>query len=115
MCPTTKIRKLEGTSVDSADFLMDQIMSRDASSSSNSTLKEPLQYCLQTLFRTFSQYIISDELSPKIYFMFQFFSLLVQIGKDRVKPVLKIIPNGLISNLIKINAIGDMSIGIILR
>uniref|UniRef100_A0A182QMT0 Mediator of RNA polymerase II transcription subunit 24 n=1 Tax=Anopheles farauti TaxID=69004 RepID=A0A182QMT0_9DIPT len=79
------------------------------------TLKEPLQACLQTLFRTFTQYITTDELSPKVHFIFQFLSLLVESGRDRIMCVLKLVPNGLVQNLLKINATDEMMEGLILR
>ncbi|XP_058460043.1 mediator of RNA polymerase II transcription subunit 24 [Malaya genurostris] len=114
LCPTPKMRKVGSESCDSSssDFMLENAL---AARDGPSTLKEPLQGCLQALFKTFSQYIVSDELSPKIFFMFQFLSLMVEIGKDRIKPVLKLIPNGLIQNMQKINATDDMTVGFILR
>nr|XP_029732381.1 mediator of RNA polymerase II transcription subunit 24 [Aedes albopictus] len=114
LCSTPKIRKIGSDSCDStsSDFMLEQVL---AARESSTQLKEPLQSCLQALFRTFSQYIVSDELSPKIFFMFQLLSLLVEVGKDRIKPVLKLIPNGLIQNMMKINATDDMTVGFILR
>uniref|UniRef100_A0AAG5DC83 Mediator of RNA polymerase II transcription subunit 24 n=1 Tax=Anopheles atroparvus TaxID=41427 RepID=A0AAG5DC83_ANOAO len=79
------------------------------------TIREPLQGCLQTLFRTFTQYISTDELSPKVYFVFQFLSLLVESGRERIMCVLKLLPNGLLQNLLKINATDEMTVGFILR
>ncbi|XP_055534886.1 mediator of RNA polymerase II transcription subunit 24 isoform X2 [Wyeomyia smithii] len=114
LCPTPKLRKMGSESCDSSssDFMLENALAvRDGPSN----LKEPLQTCLQALFKTFAQYIVSDELSPKIFFMFQFLSLLVEVGKDRIKPVLKLIPNGLIQNMLKINATDDMTVGFILR
>lgn len=114
LCSAPKIRKIGSDSCDStsSDFMLEQVL---AARESSTQLKEPLQSCLQALFRTFSQYIVSDELSPKIFFMFQLLSLLVEVGKDRIKPVLKLIPNGLIQNMMKINATDDMTVGFILR
>ncbi|XP_065086378.1 mediator of RNA polymerase II transcription subunit 24 [Ochlerotatus camptorhynchus] len=114
LCSTPKMRKIGSESCDSSssDFILEHAL---AAREGASNLKEPLQGCLQALFRTFSQYIVSDELSPKIFFMFQFLSLLVEVGKDRIKPVLKLIPNGLIQNMMKINATDDMTVGFILR
>lgn len=114
LCSTPKMRKIGSESCDSSssDFMLEHAL---AAREGPSNLKEPLQGCLQSLFRTFSQYIVSDELSPKIFFMFQFLSLLVEVGEDRIKPVLKLIPNGLIQNMMKIHATDDMTVGFILR
>ncbi|KAL1379418.1 hypothetical protein pipiens_014920 [Culex pipiens pipiens] len=125
LCPTPKMRKMGSDSCDSSssDFMLEHAAAAAAAvafatkeaASGGVSLREPLQGCLQTLFRTFAQYIVSDELSPKIYFMFQFLSLLVEVGRERVKPVLKLIPNGLVQSMLKINATDDMTVGFILR
>ncbi|XP_055602238.1 mediator of RNA polymerase II transcription subunit 24 [Uranotaenia lowii] len=114
LCPTPKMRKMGSDSCDSSssEFMLEQALAyRDAPS----TLKEPLQSCLQALFKTFSQYIVSDELSPKMFFIFQFISLLVEVGRERIKPVLKLIPNGLVQSMMKIIASDDMTVGFLLK
>lgn len=79
-------------------------------------LKEPLRNALQEVFKVFHQQLISDEMSPKVNFIFQFFSLLVQFEKSvKIKSILKLIPNGLITNLLKIIPYEDITYGLILR
>lgn len=80
-------------------------------------IKESLQLCLQNLFKMFHQQVIAtDELSTKVYFIFQFLSLLVQCGNaDRIKQILKLIPNGLLVNLLKIIPYEELTFGFILR
>ncbi|XP_055629247.1 mediator of RNA polymerase II transcription subunit 24 [Toxorhynchites rutilus septentrionalis] len=114
LCPTSKLRKIGSESCDSAssDFMVEHNLSTREDPCG---LKDSLQNCLRILFGTCLRYIVSDELSPKIFFMFQFLSLLVEIGKERIKPVLKLIPNGLIQNMMKINSTDDMTVGFILR
>jgi mediator of RNA polymerase II transcription subunit 24 len=109
--PTVKARKLlEQGSVGSG------LGTESDSGDSSYFIKESLQHCLQNLFKTFQAEVSTDELSTKVYFIFQFFSLLVQCGKtDRIKHILKLIPNGLIQNLLKIIPIDELSVGFILR
>uniref|UniRef100_A0A182Y2W0 Mediator of RNA polymerase II transcription subunit 24 n=1 Tax=Anopheles stephensi TaxID=30069 RepID=A0A182Y2W0_ANOST len=104
LCTSAKLRKIEldgmGVGCEATggnDFALESALDSVASwdGASVPSLKEPLQGCLQTLFRTFTQYITTDELSPKVYFIFQFLSLLVESGRDRIACVLKLLPNGL--------------------
>jgi mediator of RNA polymerase II transcription subunit 24 len=79
-------------------------------------LKEPLKNSLQEVFKVFHQQVFSDEMSPKVNFVFQFFSLLVQFEKSmKIKSILKLIPNGLITNLLKLVPYEDLTYGLILR
>lgn len=79
------------------------------------TIKEPLHSCLQNLFKMFAQFTIADDLSPRICFIFQFLTLLQQCGKDRVTPVLKLLPSGLIQNLLKVMGTNDFTYDFILK
>ncbi|EAA11905.4 AGAP005906-PA [Anopheles gambiae str. PEST] len=132
LCTSAKLRKIEldGMGVgcteaatggaSGTEFSLDSALEPTASAwtteaASIATLKEPLQSCLQTLFRTFAQHIATDELSPKVYFVFQFLSLLVESGRERIMCVLKLLPNGLVQSLLKINATDEMTVGLILR
>uniref|UniRef100_A0A453YNN8 Mediator of RNA polymerase II transcription subunit 24 n=1 Tax=Anopheles funestus TaxID=62324 RepID=A0A453YNN8_ANOFN len=124
LCTSAKLRKIEldGLSVGCEatggnEFALESALDSAAcwDVTSVPSLKEPLQGCLQTLFRTLTQYITTDELSPKVYFVFQFLSLLVESGRERIMCVLKLIPNGLVQNLLKINATDEMTVGLILR
>lgn len=84
--------------------------------SSAQQLKEPLKNSLQELFKVFHQQVANDEMSLKVNFIFQFFSLLVQFEKSiKIKSVLKLIPNGLITNMLKIIPHEDLTYGLVLR
>ncbi|CRK99434.1 CLUMA_CG012704, isoform A [Clunio marinus] len=82
----------------------------------SSQLRESLKMSLQDLFKIFYQQVTKDEMSPKVDFIFQFLSLLVQLEKSvKLKSILKLIPNGLIMNLLKIIPEDDVSFGFVLR
>lgn len=82
----------------------------------SSALKESLRISLQDLFKIFLQQVSKDEISPKVNFIFQFFSLLVQLEKSvKLKAILRLIPNGLIMNLLKIVPEDDLTFGFVLR
>lgn len=114
--PLLKSRKLNpdvtGGDSSSNDFITETIAN---TRSESPTVREPLQSCLQNLFKIFAQFLKCDELSPKINFIFEFLLLLVQCGKDRIKPVLKLLPNGLVQNLLKIITTDEFTVGFILR
>lgn len=138
---TTKKRKLSNAS-DSNDFagriakmrklnpdessnssLTDYPMQDDFSSTmagifteqSQPVIREPLQTCLQNLFKMFAQFTVIDDLSPRICFIYQFLAMLQQCGKDRIAPALKLLPNGLIQNLLKVMATNDLAYDFILK
>lgn len=115
--PLLKSRKLNqdvtGGDSGSNDFISETIT--NTRSESPTTVREPLQSCLQNLFKIFAQFLKCDELSPKINFIFEFLLLLVQCGKDKIKPVLKLLPNGLVQNLLKIITTDEFTVGFILR
>jgi mediator of RNA polymerase II transcription subunit 24 len=82
----------------------------------SSQLKESLRSSLQDLFKIFHQQVATDEISPKVNFIFQFLSLLVQLEKSvKLKAILKLIPSGLIMNLLKIIPEDDLTYGFVLR
>lgn len=112
MPPALKTRKLnaEGDS-SSNDFILDSILFRKPPT----TVKEPLQKCLKQLFKMFFSCSHQDDVSPKVYFIFHFLSLLVECGKDRCNSVLKLLPAGLVQNLLKIISIDEFTVGLILR
>lgn len=79
-------------------------------------LKESLRASLQELFKIFHQQVAVDEISPKINFIYQFLSLLVQLEKSvKLKAILKLIPSGLVMNLLKIIPEDDLTYGFVLR
>lgn len=105
--PMAKMRK---TGIDQA------VEGSPCEKESTQQLREPLKNTLQELFKVFHQQVANDEMSLKVNFIFQFFSLLVQFEKSmKIKSVLKLIPNGLITNLLKIVPHEDLTYGLILR
>lgn len=82
----------------------------------SSQLKESLRVSIQDLFKIFQQLVSVDEISIKVNFIYQFLSILVQLEKSvKLKSILKLIPNGLIMNLIKIIPDDDLSYGLVLK
>lgn len=78
-------------------------------------LKEPLQSSVKHIFRVFLQFVSGDELSPKAVFVYQFISLLVECGGERVTPVLRLLPANLMQQLLKVLATDDIRVGLISR
>ena len=121
-----KIRKIGDNSDSSCsnDFIMDtssqmQIMSVGDNSGDAGQINDALQDSLQYIFKVFTNFLLTsmeqNELSPNIYFIFQFLTLLVDCGKDRIKPIIKLIPNNLIQNLLKVMVTDEIKVGLICR
>ncbi|XP_017074176.1 mediator of RNA polymerase II transcription subunit 24 [Drosophila eugracilis] len=79
------------------------------------TLREPLHTSVQHIFGVFVQFVSGDELSPKAVFVYQFISLLVECGGDRVAPVLRLLPTTLVQQLLKVLVTDDIRVGLISR
>ncbi|XP_052845492.1 mediator of RNA polymerase II transcription subunit 24 [Drosophila gunungcola] len=79
------------------------------------TLREPLQRSVQHIFGVFLQFVSGDELSPKAVFVYQFISLLVECGGERVAPVLRLLPTSLVQQLLKVLVTDDIRVGLISR
>ncbi|XP_037719437.1 mediator of RNA polymerase II transcription subunit 24 [Drosophila subpulchrella] len=79
------------------------------------TLREPLQTSVQHIFGVFVQFVSGDELSPKAVFVYQFISLLVECGGERVAPVLRLLPTNLVQQLLKVLVTDDIRVGLISR
>lgn len=112
MNPMNKMRKtgIEQHSVGSG------IEGNSGDKDHSSPLKDSLRTSLQELFKIFHQQVLTDEVSPKTNFIFQFLSLLVQLEKSmKLKAILNLIPNGLIMNLLKIIPEDDLTFGFVLR
>lgn len=111
LSPAAKLRK---TGIDQSVAI--EATTSSEKDSSSQQLRESLKISLQDLFKVFYQQVLTDELSPKVNFIFQFFSLLVQYEKSvKIKSILKLIPNGLVLNLLKLIPFEDLSYGFILR
>ncbi|XP_037940607.1 mediator of RNA polymerase II transcription subunit 24 isoform X2 [Teleopsis dalmanni] len=121
MVNNPKMRKIATEGSDNScsnDFINDNHLLLNASANLKenlTTLKEPLNSSVQHIFKVFQQFVSSEEISPKTYFVYQFLSLLVECGRERVRPVLKLIPANLIQNLLKVMKTDDLSVGLITR
>lgn len=124
--PMLKSRKLDGGSgsgernvddpsaaLSSGDFVFD--MAPPASRTPPLVVQEPLQCTLVQLFKQFGHFVCVDPLSPKIFFIAQFLTLLVQLGGDQVKPLLRLAPAGLMQNLLRVTVCDEFTVGFILR
>ncbi|GAB0095064.1 Mediator of RNA polymerase II transcription subunit 24 [Sergentomyia squamirostris] len=114
--PPSKARKLNpdavaGDSCSSSDFPAESVINREPPAS----VPEPLASGFQNLLKMFSTFITTDEFSPNVHFIFQFLVLLVQCGRERVKPLLRLLPLGFVQNLLKIIVTDDFTPGLILR
>ncbi|EDW79003.1 uncharacterized protein Dwil_GK12010 [Drosophila willistoni] len=128
---TPKVRKVmgDGNSDNSNDFADASglvgsgtgktLLSSTATSSdvraTPQNLKESLQSSIQHIFGVFVQFVSGDELSPKAIFVYQFISLLIECGGERVAPVLRLLPSNLVQQLLKVMATEDIGVGLISR
>lgn len=119
---TVKMRKINTDSSDNSssnDFLGDSnLFNTHASTHLRNTpnqLKESLQNSIQYIFKIFQQFLQTDKLSLKVYFVYQFVSLLVECGQERVRLVLNLLPTNLINNLLKVMLTDQISVGLIAR
>uniref|UniRef100_A0A1A9WLL4 Mediator of RNA polymerase II transcription subunit 24 n=1 Tax=Glossina brevipalpis TaxID=37001 RepID=A0A1A9WLL4_9MUSC len=119
---TVKMRKINTDSSDNSssnDFLGDgNLFSTHTSTHLRDTpnqLKESLQNSIQYIFKIFQQFLQTDKLSLKVYFVYQFVSLLVECGQERVRLVLNLLPTNLINNLLKVMLTDQISVGLIAR
>ncbi|KAM8710670.1 hypothetical protein ACLKA7_017314 [Drosophila subpalustris] len=119
-----KVRKIIGDGSDNSnDFAADATNVASSMLSTPSaelratplSLKEPLQSSVKHIFRVFLQFVSGDELSPKAIFVYQFISLLVECGGERVAPVLRLLPGNLMQQLLKVLATDDIRVGLISR
>lgn len=87
----------------------------DASSTSSNKIQEPLKTCLQDLFQTLYKLTFSSDLTSKVLFVHQFLTYMHRCGGETIMPVLNIIPNGLMKNLLKITNGTSFNYDFILR
>lgn len=78
-------------------------------------IKDPILDKLHGLFKSFDEVVSAAEITPKTYFVYHFYMMLVQNDERRIRPVLALLPNGFIQNLIKTLVVDDMSVGLVLR
>lgn len=69
---------------------------------STTEIPEPLNGCLQNLFKTLHKLTFSSDLTPKVLFVRQFLIYLHRCGGESILPVLNIFPSDLMKNLLKI-------------
>lgn len=113
--PMLKTRKIETAEHEtmSSDFVFD--MAPPVSKTPPAVMHGPLHHALLNLFKAFSHFVSVDQLSPKICFISQFLSLLVQLGGDPVKPLLRLMPPNLIQNLLRVIVTDECTTGFVLR
>lgn len=112
----SKVRKLNDNSTASGEIKEEIDASQMDQSNDKDAIREPLLTCLQSLFKNFAMFAMTDELSPKTYFIYQFLLLLQQCGGPiRIKPILKLVPQGLVQNLLKVLKTNDTMFDFILR
>lgn len=107
----TKMRKLDETNA-SVDILF---ANDDLNSSPAEKCSEPLQSALQHLFKLFTMIFLTDELTPNTAFVCKFFKILQQCTNDRIKPVLNLLPAGLIQSLLKSMSSTDFNYNFIVK
>lgn len=113
--PMLKVRKIETDEHEtmSSDFVFD--MKPSISQTPPTVVHGPLHNALLNLFQAFAQFMSVDHLSPKICFISQFLSLLVQLGGDPIKPLLRLMPPNLIQNMLRVIVTDECTTGFILR
>ncbi|XP_038207248.1 mediator of RNA polymerase II transcription subunit 24 [Zerene cesonia] len=105
---SSKLRRLNDNSSDAMYYSQGQ-------SSSGIMLKEPLQTCLEMLFKSFSQLAGKNgQITPQTQFIFEFLVYIIQCGQDRAQLILQKMPSELVPILIK--ALPEsFNVGLILR
>lgn len=111
-----KVRKLNDNSTAPGEIKEEVGSKKSDQSNDVDIVREPLQSCLQNLFKSFTIFTNTDELSPRTYFIYQFLLLLQTCGGPRrSKPVLKLLPQGLVQNLLKVLNTDDSMYDFVLR
>lgn len=105
-----KIRKVDESLLDilsDGPEKMESTSNGDCNGSTSTAIKlpEPLKGCLQHLFQTLFRLTFSSDLTPKVIFVQQFLIFLHRCGGECILPILNVIPNGLMKNLLKISMV----------
>lgn len=78
-------------------------------------MREPLRICLRDLLQSLYQLTFTNELTPKVLFVHQFLTYLHRCDRNRIEPVLNLIPTELMKNLLKVMSTNEFSYDYILR
>lgn len=105
--PSSKLMKT------SSEELIAESSSGEFSSVKTTNLSVTLTKSLKTLFQVFDFYLNTDSLNSKVYFIFQFISLLIEYGKTRSKPIIKTFPLSLIQKILRIIPVEDVNVGFV--
>lgn len=76
---------------------------------------QALQSALQKLFKLFSMVCLVDELTPNTFFVREFLKILQRADRQRTRPVLKLIPSGLMKSLLKTMSTAEFKYDFILK
>lgn len=106
-----KMRKLDETNA-SVEMMQSN---EEQHLSSTEKCPESLRLTLQYLFKLFTMIYLADELTPNTVFVCKFFKILQQCGSNRIKPVLNLLPAGLIQSLLKSLSSNDFNYDFILK
>lgn len=109
---SAKMRKLD---YPSGVFASVGVNNQAQDESTTYPIREPLLSCFQNLFNIFAQITITDELTPKLYFVQKFLTFLQECGSNRIVSVFSLMPSGLIPNLLKVMNTNDFSYDFILK
>lgn len=118
--PMLKARKLDASvgeheAAIGGDFVYEMAPPSVPRVSPPAVSQDPLHASLSQLFKQFAHFVCVDQLSPRIYFIAQFLQLLVQMGGDQVKPLLRLAPAGLMQNLLRVTVCDEYTAGFLLR
>lgn len=114
--PNMKMRKLDGGEFpDDVCGMLGSEQSVGGAGGKVTTIKEPLQSTLKEMFKRFLHNIQSDEFSPRVNFIYEFVTILVESRKCDAVSVLRLIPAGLMQSLLKIMPIANIKSGLILQ
>lgn len=116
--PIMKIRKMDSEFSEDGHGMMEVGGGKGGgagASGSSTTLRDPLCATIKEMFKRFSQHVQSDEYSPRVNFIFEFITILVESRKCNAVPVLRLIPAGLLQNLLKIMPHSNIKAGLVLQ
>lgn len=115
--PTMKMRKLDSEFQEEFISASGGDAKGGVNASSCVTIRDPLCSTIKEMFKRFSQHVQSDEYSPRVNFIFEFITILVESRRceGAVVAVLRLIPAGLLQNLLKIMPLANIKTGLVLQ